>query len=390
MRRAAFLSGFLFAFLVLTPEAAPVRASAASGAPIRIGVLAPLSGPFASGGKSLLEAVKLSADRANAAGGILTRPVALVVSDTQGRVDVARSEALRLTSREKVFALIGAYLSEETVAVTDVAAASRTVLLVPVAATAEITDRVRRRYDRYRYIFRVGYSIPQWARMMAEFVKDLGTIRYAFVGAGIRWNRELALELSKALAPGGVHSVYDAFYSPRSPALEPVAVAAATTGPDLLVLGDPSGTSAEFVKRLREGGASVPVLSVGGALGDARIAEALPLSAPLYVQAAAWRGASPAATAYAEAFAGRWGYEPVGYSDTLPYDAATILFAAVRAAGKLDPDAVVKALETGRFSGVAGTYRFDASHQAIWGTRELHGTVIRWERDGARIVYPAR
>ena len=71
-----------------------------------------------------------------------------------------------------------------------------------------------------------------------------------------------------------------------------------------------------------------------------------------------------------------------------PFDAATLLFQAVRAAGKTDSDAVVKALEAGAFPGVAGTYRFDASHQAVWGTPELHGNVIRWEPGGARIVFP--
>jgi len=41
---------------------------------------------------------------------------------------------------------------------------------------------------------------------------------------------------------------------------------------------------------------------------------------------------------------------------------------------------------------VAGTYRFDADHQARWGTGpgDLRGTVVRWERDGARIVFPPR
>jgi hypothetical protein len=41
---------------------------------------------------------------------------------------------------------------------------------------------------------------------------------------------------------------------------------------------------------------------------------------------------------------------------------------------------------------VAGTYRFDASHQADWGTApgDLHGTVIQWEKEGARIVFPRR
>jgi branched-chain amino acid transport system substrate-binding protein len=351
-------------------------------------VLAPLSGPFASGGSAFLQAVTLAAEQANSEGGVLGRRVELLVADTQGRVDIARSEAMRLVSREKAFALVGAYLSEETVGVIEVASASKTVVIVPVAATAEITDHVRREYDRYRYVFRVGYSIPQWAEMMADFLGRQGFTRYAFVGAGIRWNRELSRELGMALARRQVALVYEAFYSSRNPAFESVAVAVAAVAPEVLVLGDPGGNAVEFVKRVREGGATFPILSVGGTLGDARIAATLPLSAPLYVQAAAWKGASPAATRYAEAFERRYGYAPVGYSDILPYDAAMILFQAIRAAGRTDSDAVVKTLEAGAFPGIAGTYRFDSSHQAKWGTRELRGNVIRWEPGGARIVSP--
>ena len=120
-------------------------------------------------------------------------------------------------------------------------------------------------------------------------------------------------------------------------------------------------------------------------LGQVAEGEAV-LAAPqhLFVQAAAWTGASEAATLYAEAFERRFGYPPSGYSDTLPYDALSVLLAAVRQAGKVDTDALVAALEKGSFAGVAGTYRFDASHQAAWGTGvgDLHGTVIQWEKEG--------
>jgi len=263
---------------------------------------------------------------------------------------------------------------------------------VPVAATAEITDGVRRDYPRYRYVFRVSYSIPQWAAMMADFIRDRQVKRYAFIGAGIRWNRELAEALKGNLARSGIIPVYEAFYSPRNPAFEPVAVAAAAAAPDIMVLGDPGKNSVVFVKRIREGGSKVPILSVGGSLGDARVAATLPLSAPLFVQAAAWKGTSEAATRYMDAFEKRFGYPPVGYSDTLPYDAMTVLISAIRAAGKVDTDAVISALEKGAYPGVAGTYRFDASHQAVWGSgsSDLHGTVIQWGKSGARIVFPRR
>jgi len=359
---------------------------------LKIGVLAPLSGPYAAGGTSFVQAATLAVEQVNAEGGVSGQPVMIVVGDTQGRVDVAKAEALRLISREKVSALVGAYLSEETVGVMEVAAAQRTVLLVPVASTAEITDKVRREYARYRYVFRVGYSIPQWAEMVAAFLSDRKVRRYAFVGAGIRWNLELGETLERIVAPRGITQVYTAYYSPGNPAFDTVVVAAAAASPDIVILADPGRNSVSFLKRLREAAPALPVLSIGGALGDARLAASIPLSAPIYVQAAAWRGASPAATAYVERYERRYGAPPVGYSDTLPYDAVTVLVAAWRKAGSAATADVVPVLERGTFAGAAGAYRFDAAHQALWGSGPgaLQGTFVRWERGGARIVFPPR
>jgi len=381
---------FLSLFFMIFPPAPCAAASLRDT--LKIGVLAPLSGPFASGGTSFVQAATLAVEQANAEGGVSGQRVTIVVGDTQGRVDVAKSEALRLVSREKVSALVGAYLSEETVGVMEVAAAERMVLIVPVAATAEITDKVRREYGRYRYVFRVGYSLPQWAEMIAAFLSDRKVGRYAFVGAGIRWNLELGETLERIAAPRGITPVYTAFYSPGNPAFDTVAVAAAAASPDIVILADPGRNSVSFLKRLRESAPALPALSIGGALGDARLAASVPLSAPVYVQAAAWRGVSPSATAYVERYEHRFGAPPVGYSDTLPYDAVTVLVAAWRKAGNAATEAVVGVLERGTFAGVAGMYRFDAAHQAHWGTGPgaLRGTFVRWEHGGARIVFPLR
>jgi len=385
--RAALILYLFFSVFI----AAPCVAASPSDT-LKIGVLAPLSGPYAAGGTSFVQAATLAVEKANAEGGVSGHRVTLVVGDTQGRVDVAKSEALRLVSREKVSALVGAYLSEETVGVMEVAAAERRVLIVPVAATAEITDKVRQEYDRYRYVFRVGYSLPQWAEMIAAFLSDRKVGRYAFVGAGIRWNQELGETLERSVAPRGITPSYTAYYSPGNPAFDTVAVAAAASSPDIVILADPGRNSVSFLKRLRESAPALPALSVGGALGDVRLAASIPLSAPVYVQAAAWRGLSPAATAYVERYEHRYGAPPVGYSDTLPFDAVTVLVAAWRKAGSVESAAVVPVLERGAFPGVAGTYRFDAAHQALWGSGSgaLQGTFVRWERGGARIVFPPR
>ena len=385
--RAARCLHFLLLVLIAGSSFAAAHPDA-----LKIGVLAPLSGPYAAGGTSFVQAATLAVEQVNAEGGVFGQQVTIVVGDTQGRVDVAKAEALRLVSREKVSALVGAYLSEETVGVMEVAAAQRTVLLVPVAATAEITDKVRQEYARYRYVFRVGYSIPQWAEMIAAFLSDRKVRRYAFVGAAIRWNRELGETLERIVAPRGIAPAYTAYYSPGNPAFDTVAVAAAAVSPDIVILADPGRNSVSFLKRLRESAPALPALSIGGALGDARLAASVPLSAPVYVQAASWRGVSAAATAYVERYEHRYGAPPVGYSDTLPYDAVTVLVAAWRNAGSAATEAVVPVLERGTFAGTAGGYRFDDAHQAQWGTGPgaLRGTFVRWERDGARIVFPPR
>ena len=394
LRRSRFLIAPAALFLYLFSSVFPADPCVAADPPdtLKIGVLAPLSGPYAAGGTSFVQAATLAVEQANAEGGVFGQRVTIVVGDTQGRVDVAKAEALRLVSREKVSALVGAYLSEETVGVMEVAAAQRTVLLVPVAATAEITDKVRQEYKRYRYVFRVGYSIPQWAEMIAAFLSDRKVRRYAFVGAGIRWNLELGTTLERIVAPRGITPSYTAFYSPGNPAFDTVAVAAAASSPDIVILADPGRNSVSFLKRMRESAPTLPALSIGGALGDVRLADSIPLSAPFYVQAAAWRGVSPAATAYVERYEHRYGAPPVGYSDTLPYDAVTVLVAAWRKAGSAATEAVVPVLEQGTFAGAAGAYRFDDTHQARWGTGPgaLRGTFVRWERGGARIVFPPR
>jgi len=392
-RQPGFLASTALAALAVLAVLAPLAAAGSRAAgPLKIGVLAPLSGPFSAGGSSFVQAATLAVEQANAEGGALGRPIELVVADTEGRVEVARSETLRMISREGVDALVGAYLSEETMGVMETAAPRGIPHLVPVAATAEITDRIRQDRARYRNVFRVSYAIPQWADMLAAFLKERKTARYAFVGTGIRWNRELGSALEKAAARHGITVAYAGYYSPGNPALDPVAVAASGSGADIVVLGDPGRNSLSFLKRLREISPALPVLSVGGALGDARLAPSLPLSGPLYVQAAAWKGSSPAATAYVERFEKRFGSAPVGYSDTLPYDAVTVLVAAWRNAGSAGGKPVADALEKGAFPGVAGIYRFDESHQAAWGpgSEALHGTIIQWERGGSRIVFPPR
>ena len=85
---------------ILVP--APWREAFGQAKPYKIGVLQPLTGVAAAGGKTALVGTQLAADRINKAGGINGRPVELVVADYESKPDVGRRKAEKLVVEDKV------------------------------------------------------------------------------------------------------------------------------------------------------------------------------------------------------------------------------------------------------------------------------------------------
>ncbi|MFZ3173769.1 MAG: urea ABC transporter substrate-binding protein [Thiobacillus sp.] len=99
---AATLATVLAGVLFLRPSPAP---------PIRIGVLHSMSGTMSMNERPLVDAVRLAVEEINAAGGLLGRPVEMVVADGRSDNDVFAAEAERLIAAEKVSALFACWTS---------------------------------------------------------------------------------------------------------------------------------------------------------------------------------------------------------------------------------------------------------------------------------------
>lgn len=357
--------------------------------PIRVGLLAPFSGPFAQAGKTMTDSLSLAVIRVNEAGGIKGRLIEIVPADSQGKADQARTQALQLLERERAWALIGAYLSEETLEVMEVAADKRVPLIIPVSASNEINAKIEADPQRYRYVFRVAYNITQWAQMMGDYILSTGVTGYAFIGANIRWNKEFAATLEDYLAPHQVDLVYQEFYSAQQPVFEPLLQNLESMNPPILVLGDPGQNSVQFAKRIRQADLQFPIFSVGGALGDTRAASTIDPQGDLFFQAAAWSDGGDRQKDFFERFKAISGYAPMGYADVLSHDALTVLAEAITRSGNLDPDAVAAQLESGSFTALGGHYRFGEGHQALWKAgSELGGRVVKWDGDKGQTVWP--
>ncbi|RME58562.1 MAG: ABC transporter substrate-binding protein [Caldilineae bacterium] len=102
---------------------APAQEEAASETePIKIGALAPLSAPGAVvGGEAMRVAMEIAVDEINAAGGILGRPVELIVVDSEGLPEKGTAVMERLINQDNVVAVGGGYHSSVGVAAKEVA-----------------------------------------------------------------------------------------------------------------------------------------------------------------------------------------------------------------------------------------------------------------------------
>jgi branched-chain amino acid transport system substrate-binding protein len=88
--RRRFLAG-AGAIVLGLPAMRVALAQQASGAPYKIGVTYPLSGPQGAWGQLIVPAIEIAAQHVNEAGGVNGRPLALVVEDSKGNPEGAVS-----------------------------------------------------------------------------------------------------------------------------------------------------------------------------------------------------------------------------------------------------------------------------------------------------------
>ena len=93
------------------------QAAAEEKAPRKIGALLAVTGPASFLGAPEARTLEMLVEEANAKGGVDGRKIQLVVKDTGGSPEKAVSFAKQLIEEEKVFAILGASTSGETMQV---------------------------------------------------------------------------------------------------------------------------------------------------------------------------------------------------------------------------------------------------------------------------------
>src|SRR5262245_19968825 len=157
--------------------AAMLAAPAFAQAPVKIGVLTPLSPPGdASAGQFIVRGAKMAADEINAQGGVLGgRKVELVIEDDSGTPEKGVAGLRKLASQDRVVAIIGQFHSSVMDAVQDLAEQ----LKIPVFSTQASAKKLTEKH--LNYTFRTHVIDPDRVQIWNRWIQQQGFKRVAVI-----------------------------------------------------------------------------------------------------------------------------------------------------------------------------------------------------------------
>jgi branched-chain amino acid transport system substrate-binding protein len=178
---------------------------------IRIGSLGPVQLPQ---GQGIHNAAKMAAEEINAAGGVHGKKIEIFIGDTEGKPEKGITAMKKLVLEDKVDVLVGAYSSGVALALQPFLPQYKIVYVATGTASIDLTNNVKKDYDKYKYFFRnmINSDIRQqkWAaKFLTEFVhKKLGYKKFAILAENTKWVHEYAPNLKKDLETAGLEVVF--------------------------------------------------------------------------------------------------------------------------------------------------------------------------------------
>lgn len=228
----------------------------------KVGLILPMSGPFASTGKQLESAARLyMAQHGDTVAG---RKVVLVVKDDTGSAEVTKRIAQELVVNDKVQVLAGFGLTPLAMATAPVATQSKTPMVVMSAATSIITEASP-------YIVRTSFTVPQVVVTLADWASKNNIKRVVSLvtdyAPGIDSEKYFN---QRFMANGGV--VVETLRVPlRNPDFAPFLQRVRDAKPDALFTFVPAGVGSALMKQFSERGldkAGIRLIAEGSVTDD--------------------------------------------------------------------------------------------------------------------------
>ncbi len=335
-----------------------------------IGVAAPMSGSFAMFGDQMRTGAQQAVDDINAAGGVNGAALDLQAMDDKCDPKTADAVANQLAGKGAAM-VVGHLCLSASLAAASVYVATHIIEISPATTWPDYTDK------------RPGPGIYRLAgRDDQQGVIAGGAIAHRFADKAVAviddrspYGKQLADATRRAMNAAGKREAYTEEYDPGQRDFTGLVERLQAANIGVLYIGGYPTEAGLIARRIRASGLDTAVVGPDALVTNEYRDVAGEAAEGTLVTFAPDARRNPAAATVVQAFRAS-GIEPEGY--VLPSYAAVQVWAeAAKAAGTNDHDAVVKAMDGGRFATVLGKLGFDAK-----GDMSLPGFVLYQWHDG--------
>jgi urea transport system substrate-binding protein len=349
--------GIALAFLLAAcATGTPNSSTSESSEPIKIGILADLTGPFTTYGTSLANSAQLAIKEINAEGGIAGRQITAIVEDIQTDVSATVDKARKLVQSDKVDLVMGPIGSDANDAAYKTVVEDGGKLLfytetfeggkcnelyfsfgaVPAQQIRPLIPVLQEEFGPKVMLFGADYVWPRRSFEIAKPIIEMngGTVVAELYLPLIAEDFTELVQTVRDKQPDYIFSLYPAVWGTALKALDDAGLLG-TVGIGTIFLGDP-----DFA-------------------GIAELAEGSYTALPFFTVADA-PGVKPFLDAYSAEFGA--GEIPSGGEGVGAYDSVYLYKMAVEKAGSTDPNAVAAALPGLSFEGPTGSVTITPSH----------------------------
>lgn len=333
----------------------------AAGEPIKIGGNYEVTGGVATFGTSCVNSTKLLFEDINKKGGVLGRPLELIVADNKSEASESASAAKKLIAQDKVVALLGPVTSSNCLSAGPIAQEAKIPMITPTGTNPKVTEIGD-------YIFRACFIDDFQGTVMANFaLKTLKAKTAAiFIDNASDYSKGLASFFKESFVKGGGKIVSEEAFMAKDKDYRTQLTKIKLKKPDVIYVPAYYQEDGLIAKQARELGINVPLL--GGDGWDSadliKIADAKPLNQVYFSNHYSADSTDPLSQAYVKAYTAKFGSKPDALA-ALGYDAAIIVVEAIKKAGSTDPAKVRDAMAAIKVKGVSGNVVFDKNRNPV-------------------------
>jgi len=328
---------------------------------ILVGEYSSLTGTTATFGTSTHRGVQMAADETNAAGGLLGKKIKLITEDTQSKPEEAALAVQKLITRDNVVAIIGEVASSRSLAAAPICQEQKVPMVSPGSTNPEVTKKGD-------YIFRVCFIDPFQGEVLAKFAFNSLGLRKVAILKDIKndYSVGLAHYFNETFTKLGGEVVGEQAYSEGDNDFKAQLTALKAMHPEGVFVPGYYTESALIVKQARELNMVMPIFGGDGWDSD-RLVEigGEAMNGTYFTNHYSADDPSPVVQTFVSKYRAQYDNQTPDAMAALGYDAAMILFDAIRRAGSIDKARIRDMLATTQnFPGVAGTTTIDAERNA--------------------------